>query len=468
MGVVADAPRGWWLSGGAFASDRASEPALTDAALRALAGAAGQELTYTCMPPGSGLRAGLDRDEDGYRDRDEIDAGSDPADATSIPSADPFCGDGDVDPGEDCDEGGANSDTTPDACRTDCTVAACGDEVADSGEDCDDGAANSDTTPDACRADCTQAGCGDDVIDSGEQCDDGVANSDILADACRTSCDSAHCGDDVLDSGETCDDGPANSDTGADACRTSCEPASCGDGARDSGEACDGTDFDGVDCGDYGFTNGALTCSGLCVVDSSGCNNLPVCGDGIVNAPGEQCDGGDFDGLACDDVGYTGGTLACSGGCLLDDTGCTRTFSTRLLKLGGLSGAAGEQKFKLLSDTLDGSDTVFNPFVEATHVEVSRSGVPVWQADIAAGDPGWKLTGSSVRWSSRSHPSGLSGLTIGLPGRPFMVKMKAKFATVTGAASAPSLEVTLTVGDDTFTGAVPCGASSNPDKLLCR
>jgi len=31
------------------------------------------------------MRIGLDRDDDGFRDRDELDAGSDPADRTSTP-----------------------------------------------------------------------------------------------------------------------------------------------------------------------------------------------------------------------------------------------------------------------------------------------------------------------------------------------------------------------------------------------
>ncbi len=44
----------------------------------------GQELTYTCVPPGSGVRIGIDRDEDGFPDRTEIEAGSDPADANSV------------------------------------------------------------------------------------------------------------------------------------------------------------------------------------------------------------------------------------------------------------------------------------------------------------------------------------------------------------------------------------------------
>ena len=85
-GTVGGQARGWVLSGGMFRSDRAAEPLLTDAQLRALAATAGQDLTYTCVPPGSGTRVGIDRDGDGYFDRDELDAGSDPANGNSIPS----------------------------------------------------------------------------------------------------------------------------------------------------------------------------------------------------------------------------------------------------------------------------------------------------------------------------------------------------------------------------------------------
>jgi hypothetical protein len=42
-----------------------------DAALRALAAVPGQELTYTCAPPGSGPRLALDRDADGELDGDD-------------------------------------------------------------------------------------------------------------------------------------------------------------------------------------------------------------------------------------------------------------------------------------------------------------------------------------------------------------------------------------------------------------
>jgi len=68
-----------------FTTDREDDPTLTDAQVRALAATPGQELTYTCVPPGTGLRSALDRDEDGFFDTDETDAGSDPADPNSVP-----------------------------------------------------------------------------------------------------------------------------------------------------------------------------------------------------------------------------------------------------------------------------------------------------------------------------------------------------------------------------------------------
>jgi cysteine-rich repeat protein len=97
----------------------------------------------------------------------------------------PGCGDGVVDTGERCDNGPANSDTQPDACRTDCTAPRCGDSVVDSGESCDNGPLNSDSVPDACRTDCASAGCGDGVIDTGEGCDDG---NDVGGDGCSAVC----------------------------------------------------------------------------------------------------------------------------------------------------------------------------------------------------------------------------------------------------------------------------------------
>jgi cysteine-rich repeat protein len=98
------------------------------------------------------------------------------------------CGDGTSQPQcEQCDDGAANSDTTPDACRADCTLPRCGDRVVDGGEECDDG---NTTSCDGCSVHCaSELGltCGDGIINAacGQHCDD--ANS-IAGDGCDADC----------------------------------------------------------------------------------------------------------------------------------------------------------------------------------------------------------------------------------------------------------------------------------------
>jgi cysteine-rich repeat protein len=191
--------------------------------------------------------------------------------ASILPASDStsctFCGNGRVDPGEECDDGNESND---DACSNDCRAAVCGDGIVNVGvEECDDGAENSDVRPDACRTDCKRAACGDGVVDSSEECDDGNPSN---ADACLTSCRAATCGDGYVQAGvEQCDDGGANSDGTSNACRSDCTKASCGDGILDSGEACD--DGNRIDTD---------ACIEGCVA--------ATCGDGYVEAGVEECD----------------------------------------------------------------------------------------------------------------------------------------------------------------------------------
>ncbi len=89
--VVAKGIRGGELRGavyvgsGAWETDRESDGTLSDATLRAFADTPGQEITFTAVPVGEGFRIGVDRDADGFRDGDETDAGSDPANNLSMP-----------------------------------------------------------------------------------------------------------------------------------------------------------------------------------------------------------------------------------------------------------------------------------------------------------------------------------------------------------------------------------------------
>jgi cysteine-rich repeat protein len=98
-----------------------------------------------------------------------------PIDQQEPSGAERVCGDGELDPGEACDDGAANSDTNADACRLDCSAPACGDGVVDTGEQCDDGNFDS---GDGCSGEC--------VLDC--PCADGfagVAFADLILPFCK-------------------------------------------------------------------------------------------------------------------------------------------------------------------------------------------------------------------------------------------------------------------------------------------
>ncbi|MCI5051335.1 MAG: hypothetical protein MRY57_03430 [Candidatus Pacebacteria bacterium] len=62
------------------------------------------------------------------------------------------------------------------------------------------------------------------------------------------------------------------------------------------------------------------------------------CGDGVAQTGlGEQCDGTDLNGQDCSDLGFTGGTLSCRPSCIFDVTSCTNNTGS------GGSGGSGSR-----------------------------------------------------------------------------------------------------------------------------
>ncbi|HEV8321373.1 MAG TPA: pre-peptidase C-terminal domain-containing protein [Myxococcota bacterium] len=140
------------------------------------------------------------------------------------------CGDRVLNGRETCDDGNrADGDGCDSRCRVESGASFCGNGIVEPTEECDSGDANDDTLPDACRTNCTSPFCGDNIIDSDEQCEP------PFSAGCGDTCQLQTCGNGVVEGSEPCDDGPDNSDLVPDACRTDCSEARCGDGVVDTG-----------------------------------------------------------------------------------------------------------------------------------------------------------------------------------------------------------------------------------------
>jgi cysteine-rich repeat protein len=128
---------------------------------------------------------------------------------TATVTCDVACGNGELEPGEECDDGDTVSGN---GCSADCLLEICGNERVDSGEQCDDG---NTVLLDGCDAACLFE-CGNGVVAGDEQCDDG---NRVGGDLCDENCIDEICGNGVLQAaaGEVCDDGNTASGDGCSA-----------------------------------------------------------------------------------------------------------------------------------------------------------------------------------------------------------------------------------------------------------
>lgn len=119
-----------------------------------------------------------------------------------------------------CKGGPAHAHADGSPCASACPPApgTCGDGHLDPGEQCDDGnTVSGDGCSSTCQLEPPPPRCGDGHVDPGEECDDGNASND---DACLTTCKRARCGDGhVWTSVEACD--PADPAT-ATGCTSHC------------------------------------------------------------------------------------------------------------------------------------------------------------------------------------------------------------------------------------------------------
>lgn len=81
QGVVSGESRGYYFEAStqSYVPDRKDELRIARLDMRELATTDSNSITFTCGPPGSGIRMALDRDRDGRFNQDERDAGTNPA-----------------------------------------------------------------------------------------------------------------------------------------------------------------------------------------------------------------------------------------------------------------------------------------------------------------------------------------------------------------------------------------------------
>lgn len=157
----------------------------------------------------------------------------------------------------------------------------------------------------ACTKVKNEGSCGDGYLDPGEECE----GAELRYGSCQDLGYYRQTGNLACLDGCTID-------------RSTCEEF-CGDGViQEDHETCDGADLAGLTCDVLGLGNGALACTAGCVLDTTACDVQPACGDGTVTTPLEQCEGDDLQGKTCQSLGYAGGALACGADCLLDVAAC--------------------------------------------------------------------------------------------------------------------------------------------------
>jgi cysteine-rich repeat protein len=306
------------------------------------------------------------------------------------PACKPGCGNGDPDPGEECDDG---NNVSGDGCGSCCKREICGNNRIDTGELCEGSGASADLNGEDCiklgfasgNLDCYAKGtskecsfdtsgcmpppeyCGDGIVEPGEECEGtGIVKDKRCSDignftAGVLKCVNCHyntsqcqgvggggCPDSIVEVGEECDGGVGsktctdinsaftggnlkcfNNNCTYNTYECSVAKPYCGDGVRQpsNSELCDDNDWGNITgCDKFeSFIGGNLKCFApstpkQCTFDTGGCINYQnPCGNGKLEVDsGEECDGSNLNAMACP----FGGSLKCYSNCTYDLRGC--------------------------------------------------------------------------------------------------------------------------------------------------
>ena len=292
-----------------------------------------------------------------------------------------ICGNGELNPGEECDDGDVISGNgCSSTCQDEDGVQTCGNNIPEIGEECDDGNTNN---GDGCSSTCLAEVCPDGICNDGEnavECAEDCPNSQCGNEVCEPitedenncdDCEGLQCGNGECqtDIGENtgncpsdcnmpvCPNGECETGENFDNCRDDCPAPYCGNNACETGETHDSCSEDCVvGCPDGTCdrnTEDYFTCPQDCLTNICGdgtcefpletydnCDEdcVDTCGDGVCNGATEDrnscptdCDilcgnGIQEDGQQCDMWDFDGNTcnsLGWSGGTLSCTSDCT-------------------------------------------------------------------------------------------------------------------------------------------------
>ncbi len=370
------------------------------------------------------------------------------------------CGNGMLDPGEECDDG---NQIPGDGCDPNCTLSGCGNGVVSAGEECDDG---NTVGGDGCDATCHRE-CGNGLPNPGEECDDG---NQIAGDGCDPNCTLTRCGNGVLTPGEQCDAGAATE---------GCCSATCT--IEPPGTVCT---VDGM----------SATCDGsspLCPVGGGGGGGEGGGGGGGGGGPGPEGDGDD-DGIpdqaddcvsapdpAQSDRDHDGIGDACDP--------CTNLVPVAIrrvrVRVGRLGTPPGDESFRFAGAMTVPTLPTIDPATRGVRILLDDAGGQHLLDAIVPGGAAWRANRARNAWRYRSASGPLGNAKLRLhaaakrPGR-------LRFSLVAGgasiAASATRLPARVTVvidsplattgqcGEAVFAGTRRCRLGATKTKLACR
>jgi cysteine-rich repeat protein len=239
-----------------------------------------------------------------------------------------LCGNGVVDPGEQCDKAIAGV-----PCPADCTYT-CGDGVAEAPvEDCDPG--NTANCTSTCKT--RPISCGDNFLTTGEICDPTATPSGAPdGQICKPDCSGfapapvIKCGDGIINGTEQCDDAVAPSENASSpTCSSTCKKVS-----TTACVACEnnGDCFESVNNCQGVAAPFALAEQALCY-DVMGCIESSNCFDGTGTLG--KCYCGDLSISACGSAPFTGAGSP-NGACVAQIKAGFPTFTSNSAILGGL------------------------------------------------------------------------------------------------------------------------------------